>query len=71
MPDRFTEDFVGQVEDALDSLQGICMQHNIFPISPLEYNRWKVKYSIGHKGLFEVNKRYYMPEITESLKIEE
>ena len=62
---------MGQVEDALDSLQGICMQHNIFPISPLEYNRWKVKYSIGRKGLFEVNKRYYMPEITESLKIEE
>ncbi len=71
VPDWFTEGFMSQVEDAPDSVQEICMQHNIFPISPLEYNRWKVKYMIGRKGLFEVNKRYFMSEITESLKIEE
>lgn len=71
VPDWFTEEFMSLVDDAPDLLQEICMQHNIFPLSPLEYNRWKVKYTIGRKGLFETNKRYFMPEMAESLKNKE
>lgn len=33
------EDFMAEVENDPDAIEEICMRHNIFPISQLEYNR--------------------------------
>lgn len=68
LPEWFTEDFLAEVENTPDSIEEICMRHNIFPISLLEYNRWKTKYLMGRKGLFETSKKYQNPQLIESLK---
>lgn len=68
LPEWFTEDFMAEVENDPDAIEEICMRHNIFPISQLEYNRWKIKYDIGRKGLFETTKKCHNLELTESLQ---
>lgn len=68
LPEWFTEDFMAEVENNPDAIEEICMRHNIFPISKLEYNRWKIKYNIGRKGLFETTKKFQNTELTKSLQ---
>ena len=68
LPDWFTDSFIAEVEHDPDAIEEICMRHNIFPISKLEYNRWKIKYNIGRKGLYETSKKFLNPELMESLQ---
>ena len=71
LPEWFTEDFIAEVENDPDAIEEVCMKHNIFPISMLEYNRWKIKYNIGRKGLFETAKKFQNSELAESLQKKE
>lgn len=71
LPEWFTEDFMAEVEHDPDAIEEVCMRHNIFPISILEYNRWKIKYNIGRKGLFETSKKFQNPELMDSLRKKE
>ncbi len=68
VPEWFTTDFIDQVDSAPESIEEICIEHNIFPISLLEYNRWKIKYRIKRKGLYETSKRFLNPSLAESLQ---
>ena len=68
LPEWFTEDFTAEVEHDLDAIEEICMRHNIFPISKREYKRWKIKYDVGRKGLFETTKKFQNPDLTKSLQ---
>ena len=68
VPEWFTTDFMEQVDNNPDAIGEICIEHNIFPISLLEYNRWKVKYTIKRKGLSETSKKFLDSTLTESLQ---
>ena len=68
LPEWFTDAFMAEVEHDPDALEEICMKHNIFPISKLEYNRWKIKYNIGRKGLFETSKKFQNAQLMISLQ---
>lgn len=71
LPEWFTKDFMAEVEHDPNAIEEICMRHNIFPINMLEYNRWKIKYNIGRKGLFETAKKFQNTELMESLQKKE
>lgn len=68
LPDWFTDAFVTEVESDPDAIEEVCIRHNVFPISKLEYNRWKLKATSGRKGLFETSKEFQNKELITSLQ---
>ena len=68
LPDWFTNVFMAEVEHDPDAIEEVCMRNNIFPISKLEYNRWKIKFNIGRKGLFETSKKFHDSQLIISLQ---
>ena len=67
-PDWFTTQFMEQAEADTESLTELCMKHNIFPINLQEYNRWKVKFTVQRKGLYEASKQFQNKDLMDSLK---
>ena len=68
LPDWFTTQFIEQAEADTESLTELCMKHNIFPINLQEYNRWKVKFMVQRKGLYEASKQFQNKDLMDSLK---
>jgi len=68
LPEWFTEKFMSEVDNDPDAIEEICIRHNIFPISKLEYNRWKIKFNVGRKGLFEASKEFQDAALIDSLQ---
>ena len=71
VPEWFTEEFMCEVDSDPDAVSTICIERNILPISRIEYERWKTKYLIGRKGLFETSKKYTNNSLMYSLAIEQ
>lgn len=69
VPEWFSVEFMGQVDRNPEAIEEICIEHNIYPINILEYNRWKIKYTIQRKGLYETSKRFLNPTLVQSLQI--
>lgn len=68
LPDWFTTQFMEQAEADTESLTEFCMKHNIFPNNLQEYNRWKVKFMVQRKGLYEASKQFQNKDLIDSLK---
>jgi len=67
VPEWFTEEFMCEVDSDPDAVASVCIERNIFPISRIEYERWRKKYLIGRKGLFETSKKYTDEKLINSL----